>query len=425
MTKLKEYRIEIDNNKNQINRTICDKMTVIIDPQNSGISGNMVIGALVDQGVDPEKLIEIMEYYASHFGDVKVNIKKVIKTGISATFVDVESHDHASIKYIELIELLESIEHPSITDDIINFSKKVFKTLAEAEAIVHGTTITEVHFHEVGAADAVADIIGASYLFYELGMDNKTVYGMPVALGGGRIKSMHGILSIPAPATLEILKNIPTFGGPVNQELTTPTGAALLVNMVDKFMDYYPFLTEKKIGYGAGKMELTHPNVLRITYGKKSMGSDHVTILETNIDNVTGEIMGHIFNVLMKYGARDVSIIPTITKKNRPGNLLRVIARPIDCDILSEAIIRETGTLGVRVMPYIHRNITSRKIVPVKAVIKGKMVEINIKVGMIGNDIISVKPEYEDARKVSEESGMPLKDVMDAANEAFMGISNK
>jgi hypothetical protein len=190
-------------------------------------------------------------------------------------------------------------------------------------------------------------------------------------------------------------------------------------------MDYYPFLTEKKIGYGAGKMELTHPNVLRITYGKKSMGSDHVTILETNIDNVTGEIMGHIFNVLMKYGARDVSIIPTITKKNRPGNLLRVIARPIDCDILSEAIIRETGTLGVRVMPYIHRNITSRKIVPVKAVIKGKMVEINIKVGMIGNEIISVKPEYEDARKVSEESGMPLKDVMDAANEAFMGISNK
>ena len=383
----------------------------------------MVIGALVDQGVNPEDVTEIMEYYASHFGKVKVNIKKVKKTGISATFVDVESQDTASIKYTKLIESLESIKHPSITEDIINFSKNVFKTLAEAEATVHGTTITEVHFHEVGAADAVADIIGASYLFYKLGMNNKTVYGMPVALGGGRIKSMHGILSVPAPATLEILKNIPTFGGPVNHELTTPTGAALLVNMANKFVNYYPFLTEKKIGYGAGKMELTHPNVLRITDGKTPMESDHVTILETNLDNVTGELMGHIFNVLMKFGARDVSIIPTITKKNRPGNLLRVIARPIDCDILSEAIIRETGTLGVRVIPYVHRNITSRKIVPVKARIKGKMIEINIKVGMIGNEIISVKPEYEDARKISEASGIPLKDVMNAANEAFMEIS--
>ena len=400
-------------------------MTVIIDPQNSGISGNMVIGALVDQGVDPEAVTQIMEYYASHFGKVKVNIKEVKKTGISATFVDVESHDNAPILYTKLIELLESIEHPSITQDIINFSKKVFKTLAEAEASVHGTTIREVHFHEVGAADAVADIIGASYLFYKLGMNNKTVYGMPVALGGGRIKSMHGILSVPAPATLEILKNIPTFGGPVNHELTTPTGAALLLNMVDKFMDYYPFLTEKKIGYGAGKMELTHPNVLRIIDGKTTMDSDHVTILETNLDNVTGELMGHIFKVLMEYGARDVSIIPTITKKNRPGYLLRVIARTIDCDRLSEVIIRETGTLGVRVIPYVHRNIASRKIVPVKAIIMGKRVEINIKVGMIGNDLISVKPEYEDARKISEESGMPLKDVMNAANEAFMKISKQ
>jgi uncharacterized protein (TIGR00299 family) protein len=399
------------------------KMIVIIDPQNSGISGNMVIGALLDHGGNPGKLIEIMEYYASHFGDVKVNINKVKKTGISATYVDVESHDTATIKYTKLIEVLESIEHPSVTKDMLNFSKNVFTILAEAEASVHGTTINEVHFHEVGASDAVADIMGASYLFHKLGLNNKTVYGMPVALGGGRIKSMHGILSVPAPATLEILKIIPTFGGPVNHELTTPTGAALLVNMVDKYTNYYPLLTEKSIGYGAGKMELTYPNVLRIIDGKTPMESDQVSILETNLDDVTGELMGHIFNVLMKFGARDVSIIPTVTKKNRPGHLLRVIARPIDCNTLSEAIIRETGTLGVRVIPYVHRNITSRKIVPVQANIMGKKVEINIKVGMIGNEIISIKPEYEDVYKVSEESGMTLKDVIDAANGAFMEIS--
>jgi len=395
-------------------------MTVIIDPQNSGISGNMVIGALIDHGLKTEVVIDVMEYYASYFGDIKVEIRKVRKSGISASFVDVECHDNASIKYTELIEVLESIKHSAITPDIMKRSKNVFNTLAEAEACVHGTTIEEIHFHEVGAADAVADVIGAAYSFHKLGMDNQMVYGMPVALGGGRIKSIHGMLSVPAPATLEILKNVPVFGGPVNQELTTPTGAALLVNMVDKFTNYYPLLTNKKIGYGAGKMELTFPNVLRILDGNPEIETDHVSILETNIDNVTGELMGHIFNVLSQYGARDVSIIPTTTKKNRPGYLLRVIAKPMDCDTLSEVIIRETGTLGVRVIPYVHRNITSRKIIPVQVDINGKKVEIRIKVGMIGNEIISVKPEYEDARKVSEENGISLKDVMNSANEAFM-----
>ena len=395
-------------------------MTVIIDPQNSGISGNMVIGALVDHGLKTEVVTDVMEYCASYFGDIKVEIRKVRKSGISASFVDVECHDNASIKYTELIEVLESIKHSAITPDIMKLSKNVFNTLAEAEACVHGTTMEEIHFHEVGAADAVADVIGAAYSFHKLGMDNKMVYGMPVALGGGRIESTHGMLSVPAPATLEILKNVPVFGGPVNKELTTPTGAALLVNMVNKFTNYYPLLTNKKIGYGAGKMELTFPNVLRILDGNPEIETDQVSILETNIDNVTGELMGHIFNVLLQHGARDVSVIPTTTKKNRPGYLLRVIAKPMDCDTLSEVIIRETGTLGVRVIPYVHRNITSRKIIPVQVDISGKKVEIRIKVGMIGNEIISVKPEYEDARKVSEENGISLKDVMNAANEAFM-----
>jgi pyridinium-3,5-bisthiocarboxylic acid mononucleotide nickel chelatase len=399
---------------------LSDRMTVIIDPQNSGISGNMVIGALVDLGLDPEKVIDVMEYYASYFGDVNVDIRKIKKSGISATYVDVKCHDKDPIKYTDLIKVFNTIEHPLVTSDIINLSKKVFKTLAEAEAHVHGTTTERVHFHEVGAADAVADIIGASFSFHKLGMKDKRVYGMPVALGGGRINSMHGMLSVPAPATLEILKKFPVFGGPVNQELTTPTGAALMVNMVDEFTNFYPFLTDKKAGYGAGKMELTVPNVLRILDGHSEIQRDHVSILETNLDNVTGELMGHIFKVLMQFGARDVSIIPTITKKNRPGYLLRVIAKPLDCDVLSEAIIRETGTLGVRVIPYVHRNIASRKIIPVQVNINGKKDEIRIKVGMIGDEIISVKPEYEDARKVSEERKIPLKDVMNTAIEVFM-----
>ena len=395
-------------------------MTVIIDPQNAGISGNMVIGALVDLGLDTKPVIDVMECYASYFGEVEVDIKKVKKSGISASFVNVKCQDKGPIKYTDLIEILEKIEHSEVTENILNLSKEVFKTLAEAEAKVHGTKIEKVHFHEVGCADAVADIMGASYSFHKLEMNDKMVYGLPVALGGGRVESMHGILSIPAPATLEILKNIPTFGGPADHELTTPTGAALLVNMVDEFTNFYPFLTNKKIGYGAGKYDLPFPNIIRILDGNSEVQEDKVSILETNLDNVTGELMGHIFKVLMKVGARDVSVIPTITKKNRPGYLLRVIAKPMDCDMISEVIIRETGTLGVRVIPYVHRNITSRKIVPVNVDINGKTFEIQIKVGMIGNEIISVKPEYEDARRISEESSMSLKNVMDLANQVFM-----
>ncbi len=395
-------------------------MTVIIDPQNSGISGNMVVGALVDMGLDSKAVIQIMEYYASYFGDVEVNIGKLKKSGISASYVDVNCNDKGSVKYTELLEMLEKVKHPDVTADMMDFSRRVFKTLAEAEARVHGTTIDKVHFHEVGAADAVADILGASYSFHKLGMKDKKVYGMPVALGGGRIRSMHGMLSVPAPATLEILKNTPTFGGPVDYELTTPTGAALLVNMVDEFTDFYPILTNKIIGYGAGKLELTFPNVLRILEGNSEVSSDHVSILETNLDNVTGELMGHIFNVLLKFGAKDVSVIPTITKKNRPGHLLRVIAKPSDCDTLSEVIIRETGTLGVRVIPYVHRNIASRKIITITLEIREKRAEIRIKIGMIGDEIISIKPEYEDVRKVSEETEIPIKDVTNMAIDVFM-----
>jgi pyridinium-3,5-bisthiocarboxylic acid mononucleotide nickel chelatase len=395
-------------------------MTVIIDPQNSGISGNMVVGALIDLGLDSEAVMQIMEYYASYFGDVEVNIGKLNKSGISASYVDVICNDKGAVKYIELLEMLDKVKHPDVTADMMDFSRRIFQTLAEAESCVHGTKIDKVHFHEVGAADAVADILGASYSFHKLGMNDKKVYGMPVALGGGRIRSMHGMLSVPAPATLEILKNTPTFGGPVDKELTTPTGAALLVNMVDEFTDFYPILTNKIIGYGAGKSELTFPNVLRILEGNSAVRSDHVSILETNLDNVTGELMGHIFNVLMKFGARDVSVIPTITKKNRPGHLLRVIAKPSDCDKLSEVIIRETGTLGVRVIPYVHRNIASRKIMTVTLEIKEKRIEIRIKIGMIGDEIISIKPEYEDIRKVSEETGIPLKDVTNMAIDVYM-----
>lgn len=393
-------------------------MVVILDPQNSGISGNMVLGALIDLGVDIEEVIEVMESYASPFGDISIEINKTRKSGISATYADIRCKDRKPIGYRELIETLDKINY-KISPEVLEFAKKVFKTLAEAESKVHGTSVDKIHFHEVGAADAVADIIGSAYCFYKLRLNTKKVYGMPVALGGGRIKSMHGKLSVPAPATLEILKNVPAFGGPVDYELTTPTGAALYVNMVNEICNFYPLITNNKISYGAGKHDFEIPNVLRVVNGESIVPTDNVSILETNLDSTTGEVIGHTFDKLMEAGALDVSAIPVVMKKNRPGHLLRVITKPKDSAEVSEAIIRETGTLGVRVLPFVHRNIVEREIVPIKLDISGIEYNIQIKIGMIGDEIINYNPEYEDAKKIANETGVPLKDVMKKANNAF------
>jgi pyridinium-3,5-bisthiocarboxylic acid mononucleotide nickel chelatase len=394
-------------------------MVVIIDPQQAGISGNMVIGALVNLGIDAENLTDIMEYYGSYFGDVKVKIREVKKSGIFATFADVKCSDHEPIAYKNLLNTLDGIRHEKVNSLILKFAKNTFKTIAEVESKIHGLDKDKIHFHEVGAADAVADVMGSAYGFNELGFYDQKVYGLPTALGGGRIRIQHGDLSVPAPATLEILKNIPVVGGPVEYELTTPTGAAILVNIVDEFSYFYPIIINRRIGYGAGKMDLQIPNILRIINGDSPVKTDEVSILETNLDDVTGEIVGHTFNRLLEVGALDVTAIPTITKKNRPGQLLRVITRQSDCDTVAETIMRETGSLGVRVLPYVHRNIASRKIVPIKIIINGKEEDVRIKVGMIGDEIINYSPEFEDAKKISNETGLPLKDVIKKSDKTF------
>jgi pyridinium-3,5-bisthiocarboxylic acid mononucleotide nickel chelatase len=392
-------------------------MVLIIDPQQAGISGNMVIGALIRLGANKETVKEIMEHYGSYFGEITVNIDDVVKSGISATFVNVKCSDHHAIAYHSLLETLDGIKHEKITSTILDFAKKVFQTLAIAEAHVHGVNLDKIHFHEVGAADAVADIMGASYAFHELGLADEKVYGLPPALGGGRIKSDHGNLSVPAPATLEILKNIPVMGGPVNHELTTPTGAALMVNMVDEFSDFYPLIISKNSVYGAGKFDLEFPNVLRMVSGTSPMPTDKISILETNLDDVTGEVLGHTVDRLLEEGALDVTIIPTIAKKNRPAHLLRVISKSSMNDILAETIIRETGTLGVRTIPYVHRNIVNREIIPIEVDFHGQPKTVRIKVAKIGEEIVNITVEYEDARKVSEELKIPLKDVISFINQ--------
>jgi len=394
-------------------------MVVLFDPQNSGIAGNMVVGAMIDLGADPDITTDLMEYSGSYFGDVTVKINKTKKSEILATLAEVKCKDKETITYKDLIERLNKINHEQISKDVLNFSKKVFKTLAVAESKVHGINLKDIHFHEVGAADAVADIVGTAYCFHSLGFPSKRVYSLPVALGGGRVRNFHGTLTVPAPATIEILKGVPVMGGPVNFELTTPTGAALLINMVDEFCTNYPLIINRKIGYGAGDMDLEIPNVLRILMAESYVPTDKISILETNLDNVSGEILGHVFDRLLNEGALDVSLISTVMKKNRPGHLLRVISKPQDRDRLSEVIFRETGTLGIRVLPYVHRNILKRKIIPIKLDIKGHTRTIHVKVGMIDNEIINYNPEYDDAKSIANELKVPLKVVMRKAEETF------
>ena len=400
-------------------------MVVIIDPQNAGIAGNMVLGAILELGVDLKDDNDVLENYAYYFGVISVKTNKVQKSGMDSTYVNIKCHDDNPITYKALLNRLNDIEHKLVTPNILNFAKKVFKVLAEAEGKIHGKNLDEVHFHEVGAADAVADIMGVAYCFFKLKLNSQRIYGMPVALGGGRKESSHGSMSIPAPATLEILKNVPVFGGPVENELTTPTGAAILISMVDEFYDFYPVIINRKIGYGAGKLELPFPNTLRILVGESPTENDKVSILETNLDNVTGEVLGHSFDRLLAAGALDVTILPTITKKNRPGHLLRVITKPEDSGVVSEAIIRETGTLGVRMLSYVHRNIAERKIIPMKLCIGGINFDIRIKVGLIGEEIINIAPEYEDAKEIAKKTGISLKNVMKMANEEFRILLDK
>jgi uncharacterized protein (TIGR00299 family) protein len=200
-------------------------MTIIIDPQSSGIAGNMIIGALVDLGADSNELKSIMEKSAYEFGKVEVTFEKKLKSGINSTYCHVEMVERKhSINYPEFIEKIEKLE---IDEKVKKTAIKVFERIAKAESKVHGKTMDEVHFHEVGASDAVADVIGSIYGYYSLNLDKQKVIGLPIAVGGGTVKTAHGVIPVPAPAVLEILNGAHIIGGPVNSELATPTGCAI------------------------------------------------------------------------------------------------------------------------------------------------------------------------------------------------------
>ncbi len=399
-------------------------MVVVIDPQVSGLAGNMFIGAFIDLGADKEKIKDVITNYAKEFGDIQVDINKKSKSGVMTTFADIQTHDNSARHFPDIINKLDEITKEKYSEDntvikSVELAKKIFKTLADAESEVHGKNLEELHFHEVGCADAVADIVGASYAYHLLNFDDEKVYSLPVATGSGCVNTQHGILPVPAPAVLNILKNIPTIGGEVDTELATPTGSAILVNITDEYTSSMPLLKNKTIGYGSGKKNLKILNALRIIKADDDSKENVITVLETNIDTLSGEILGGLYDTLLNEGARDVCITPTIMKKNRPGHIVKVITRPENAEHLVNVLMEETGTLGVRMLPHVHRGVAIRENIIHNIKIKDNDEKIRFKIGEINGKIIKCSPEYDDLKILSDKTGIPVKDLKDYIEQDY------
>ena len=399
-----------------------DRLTVI-DCQIAGVSGDMFLGALIDLGADLDKIvsaIKSLENKAYGYKNVKVTVDKVMRRGFSATIIDVTAEGTSKKDAEALIEIVEkSSRNLKLSKKAQQFASNVIHTLINAEAKLHKKDLAEAHLHEVGLIDTPAEIIGAAVALDNLGLFDSRIYATPVSVGGGLFKFSHGTVSSPAPATLEILqgKNFPIRGGPVESELATPTGAAILVNLAEEISVFYPEMTPLKTGYGAGNKDFAEmPNVLRITVGKAFdtwLLKDEVAVLETNLDDVTGEVVGNSVERLMREGAKDVSIIPMFTKKNRPGQILKVIADKKDAERLVRVIVEETGTLGVRVYPC-ERHITNRESFTVDVLIDELKEQVKVKVSKDAKGrIIRVKPEYDDAKRLSDKTGKPLREIIE------------
>ena len=398
---------------------------LVIDCQVSGVAGDMILGALVDLGANVDKItsaIKSLEKPEYGYQKIKIDIKEVMRGEFKATQIDVTSESAQRRHGNELISIVEkAAANIDLSAKAKEFASKVIHTLVSVEADLHKTTFDDAHLHEVALVDTVAEILGVAVALDDLGLFESKIYSMPLAVGGGTFSFSHGITSSPAPATLAILqsKNFPFHGGPIEVELATPTGASILVNLVDEVTRFYPSMVPLKVGYGAGTKEFTEmPAVLRFTLGNPLGGGlvrDEIAVLETNIDDATGEILGYAIDKLLSEGAKDVSIIPMFTKKNRPGQIIKVIADQEDAQRLSKVLIDETGTLGVRVY-YCERHIINREIYTVDLQVMGNKETVRLKVAKDAKgEIIRIKPEYEDLKRLAEKTKKPLRELSELA----------
>mgnify|MGYP002630355502 FL=1 len=333
-------------------------MVLVIDPQIAGISGDMLLCSLVDLGADKNKVIagiKQSEKFLSNSSIKKIDFEKIQKHGIESLHlileIDEDIHERKGSEIKSAI--IESTQEIKLSPKATSFAESCIDTLISSESKIHGIPKESVHFHEASSIDTLVDIIGITIALEDLGLFDEKIICLPVAVGGGSVTFSHGTMSNPASAILEIFKNsnLEIKGTDANEELTTPTGACILVNLVGESVKYYPQLKLESIGYGAGQKDFeTFSNVLKIVRGiDDNFEMDSVKILETNVDDISGEILGNLIEKIMEKGARDVSIYHGITKKGRPTNLVSVICTNDTVDEIIDILVLETGTLGIRI----------------------------------------------------------------------------
>jgi hypothetical protein len=372
----------------------------------SGISGDMTVGALIDAGADGAAVTRMLEGLGT---GAAFRIDKATRRGIAASKFHVlggESKNHR-----HLSDILELIAKSGLPGRVKQNATAVFQRLGEAEAKVHGIALDKVHFHEVGAVDSICDIVGACAAFDLLGVH--TIHSSPLNVGSGTVKTEHGVLPVPAPATAELLAGKPIYARGPGVELTTPTGAAIAATLAADFGPLPP-MRVTATGYGAGDKDFPeHANVLRVLVGESS-GAEEATsveILEANIDDASPQVLGYAMERLLEAGSLDVTLESLLMKKNRPGTLLRVIARPEDRERLAQMIFAETTTLGLRIYSA-ERRVKARHVAEVET----RHGKVRIKIAGDG----SFAPEYEDCRRIARETGLPLKEILAEANLAYL-----
>lgn len=416
----------------------------------SGISGNMFVGALIDAGINKTDFINELKNITILPRNRNIfQIKKVKKNGISGTYFDVgasldkipeklnegkniswtrrrlfepreagrvtpprEGNDFSPHKnyFRNLMEIESIIKKSNLSSFVKEKSLKIFFNLAKAEAKVHGTIIHKIHFHEVGAIDSIVDIIGACIAIEIL--DIKEIYCSPIPINRGFVNTRHGKFPLPAPAILELLKDIPVTNSDNSEEIVTPTGAAIISTLSIGF-GHFPQIKIQKVGYGAGKRNYDIPNYLRVVIGEKStcFKTDDILLIETNIDDMNPQIYDILFERLFINGALDVYLCNIQMKKNRPAVKLSVMIEKGNLDKIAKIILSETTSFGIRIIE-LHRYKIDKMIEAVKT----KYGNINVKKGMIGNDIIKYSPEYEDCKKAAIKYNVPLRKVFEELN---------
>ena len=373
-----------------------------------GISGDMTLASLLDLGVPKEIFLqELNKLNMDNEFEIEIDYK--YENGIKGTKVNVitkEQHCHRN-----LIDVYDIIDNSRLNNNIKERAKEIFMIVAKAEAKVHGTTIDKIHFHEVGAIDSIVDIVGSCILLDLLNIDK--VYSTSVPLGSGFIQCAHGVIPAAAPATVEILKNIPVKFNYVKGECTTPTGAAIIKTICDEFIDELDFNT-KKIGYGVGHKKFEKPNILRVALAQEDEHNEVVYEIVANIDDMSSEIYSYLFEKIMDEGALDVFTESIFMKKNRPAYKISILTKKKDLNKFIKLLLTETSTFGVRYKEY-NRAKLDRKFIEVDT-IYGK---VKVKLGYYNNKLIKLKPEYEQCKLISKTLNIELREVYNEINKSI------